>query len=323
MATIAQSVADVCAQAKRAARELAHARHRHEERRARGDGRRARAAHATRSSRRTRATWRPARRPVSTPGLLDRLKLDEERLVGHRPRRALDRRAARPGGRDDRRPPAGERPRRSPRARAARRGGGGLRGAAERDRRLLGAVPQVGQRDRAARVVHGRALERGAGAGGLAAVAWAGVPEGAISIVSGGDRDELRQIATQDGVVDLVIPRGGEGLKEALKEHATVPVIYAAGGQLPRLRGRERRPRRRGRDHREREGPAARRSATRPRRCWCTPTSRRTSCRARSASCASRGWSCAWTAARARWPASSATRSPRPPRRTGRPSTTR
>ena len=58
----------------------------------------------------------------------------------------------------------------------------------------------------------------------------AGVPKGAISIVSGGDRDELRQIATQDGVVDLVIPRGGEGLKAALKEHATVPVMYAAAG---------------------------------------------------------------------------------------------
>jgi glutamate-5-semialdehyde dehydrogenase len=57
-----------------------------------------------------------------------------------------------------------------------------------------------------------------------------GVPEGAISIVSGGDRDELRQLATQDGVVDLIIPRGGEGLKAALKEHATVPVMYAAAG---------------------------------------------------------------------------------------------
>jgi glutamate-5-semialdehyde dehydrogenase len=63
-----------------------------------------------------------------------------------------------------------------------------------------------------------------------AAVQSAGLPDGAISIVSGGDRDELRQIATQDGVVDLVIPRGGEGLKAALKEHATVPVIYAAAG---------------------------------------------------------------------------------------------
>ena len=46
----------------------------------------------------------------------------------------------------------------------------------------------------------------------------------------GGDRDELRQLATQDGLVDLIIPRGGEGLKAALKEHATVPVMYAAAG---------------------------------------------------------------------------------------------
>jgi glutamate-5-semialdehyde dehydrogenase len=62
------------------------------------------------------------------------------------------------------------------------------------------------------------------------AVQWAGIPDGAISIVSGGDRDELRQLATQDGVVDLIIPRGGEGLKNALKEHATVPVLYASAG---------------------------------------------------------------------------------------------
>ena len=62
------------------------------------------------------------------------------------------------------------------------------------------------------------------------AVQWAGIPEGAISIVTGGDRDELRELATQDGVVDLVIPRGGEGLKNALKEYATVPVLYASAG---------------------------------------------------------------------------------------------
>ena len=30
--------------------------------------------------------------------------------------------------------------------------------------------------------------------------------------------------------MDLVIPRGGEGLKNALKEHATVPVLYASAG---------------------------------------------------------------------------------------------
>jgi glutamate-5-semialdehyde dehydrogenase len=58
----------------------------------------------------------------------------------------------------------------------------------------------------------------------------AGVPEGAIQLVAGGGREELAELATQDGVVDLIFPRGGEGLKEALKAVATVPVIYAASG---------------------------------------------------------------------------------------------
>jgi glutamate-5-semialdehyde dehydrogenase len=58
----------------------------------------------------------------------------------------------------------------------------------------------------------------------------AGVPEGAISIIRGGEREELRELATQTGTVDLLIPRGGEQLKAALAEHATVPVIYAASG---------------------------------------------------------------------------------------------
>jgi glutamate-5-semialdehyde dehydrogenase len=58
----------------------------------------------------------------------------------------------------------------------------------------------------------------------------AGVPEGAIALVAGGGHDELAELATQDGLVDLIIPRGGEGLKHALKEAATVPVIYAASG---------------------------------------------------------------------------------------------
>ena len=58
----------------------------------------------------------------------------------------------------------------------------------------------------------------------------AGVPAGAISLVAGGGRDELAELATQAGVVDLIIPRGGEGLKEALKGVATVPVMYAASG---------------------------------------------------------------------------------------------
>jgi glutamate-5-semialdehyde dehydrogenase len=58
----------------------------------------------------------------------------------------------------------------------------------------------------------------------------AGVPDGAIVLVGGGGREELAELATQTGVVDLIIPRGGEGLKAALKGVATVPVIYAASG---------------------------------------------------------------------------------------------
>jgi glutamate-5-semialdehyde dehydrogenase len=62
------------------------------------------------------------------------------------------------------------------------------------------------------------------------ALADAGLPEDAVVLLPAGDRDGLRELATQDELVDLLIPRGGEGLKEALKEVATVPVIYAASG---------------------------------------------------------------------------------------------
>ena len=64
---------------------------------------------------------------------------------------------------------------------------------------------------------------------GEAAVAG-GLAEGCVSLVAGGGREELAELATQKGTVDLIIPRGGEGLKAALEEVATVPVIYAASG---------------------------------------------------------------------------------------------
>jgi len=62
------------------------------------------------------------------------------------------------------------------------------------------------------------------------ALAEAGLPEDAVLTIAGGGREELAELATQEGAVDLLIPRGGEGLKRALKEVATVPVIYAAAG---------------------------------------------------------------------------------------------
>jgi len=59
----------------------------------------------------------------------------------------------------------------------------------------------------------------------------AGLPQDAVVLLPVGDgRADLAELATQDGLVDLLIPRGGEGLKAALKGVATVPVIYAAAG---------------------------------------------------------------------------------------------
>ena len=137
------------------------------------------------------------------------------------------RRAARSGRRGHRRLAAGQRARAAARPRAARRRRRRLRGAAERHDRRRRAVPEVGQRDRAARVlVAPRTPTRCSRA--IAAEA-SGLPEGAVTLLGGG-REELAELATQNGLVDLVIPRGGEGLKKALEAVATVPVIYAASG---------------------------------------------------------------------------------------------
>lgn len=61
------------------------------------------------------------------------------------------------------------------------------------------------------------------------ALVEAGLPEDAVLLIGGG-REDLAELATQEGNVDLLIPRGGEGLKNALKDVAKVPVIYAAAG---------------------------------------------------------------------------------------------
>jgi glutamate-5-semialdehyde dehydrogenase len=62
------------------------------------------------------------------------------------------------------------------------------------------------------------------------AVAAAELPAASASLLSGGGHEQLEELATQEGLVDLIIPRGGEGLKNALKSVAKVPVMYAAAG---------------------------------------------------------------------------------------------
>jgi glutamate-5-semialdehyde dehydrogenase len=58
----------------------------------------------------------------------------------------------------------------------------------------------------------------------------AGLPADAVLLLSGGGREALAELATQEDAIDLLIPRGGESLKAAIKDVATVPVMYAAAG---------------------------------------------------------------------------------------------
>jgi glutamate-5-semialdehyde dehydrogenase len=62
------------------------------------------------------------------------------------------------------------------------------------------------------------------------ALTAAELPAATVSLLSGGGHEQLAELATAEGLIDLIIPRGGEGLKNALKEVAKVPVMYAAAG---------------------------------------------------------------------------------------------
>jgi glutamate-5-semialdehyde dehydrogenase len=63
-----------------------------------------------------------------------------------------------------------------------------------------------------------------------AALEQTGLPVDSVVLSTGGGHSVIAELATLEGEIDLLIPRGGEGLKNALKEVATVPVMYAASG---------------------------------------------------------------------------------------------
>jgi glutamate-5-semialdehyde dehydrogenase len=57
------------------------------------------------------------------------------------------------------------------------------------------------------------------------ALEQAGLPADAVQIVPPLGREETRALVARTGEIDLVIPRGGEGLIRFVAEHARVPVI--------------------------------------------------------------------------------------------------
>lgn len=67
-------------------------------------------------------------------------------------------------------------------------------------------------------------------AAAAAALERCGFPAGALALASGGGHEALGELASQDRYIDLLIPRGGEGLKAALLKTATVPLLFAAAG---------------------------------------------------------------------------------------------
>lgn len=58
----------------------------------------------------------------------------------------------------------------------------------------------------------------------------AGMPEGAVQLISDTDRNLVTDLVTMDDLVDVIIPRGGQGLKKAIVASASVPVIITGAG---------------------------------------------------------------------------------------------
>ncbi len=59
----------------------------------------------------------------------------------------------------------------------------------------------------------------------VGALEGAGLPAGAVQVMPTTDRGELYELLGRDEEIDLVIPRGGEGLIRAVVEHSRVPVL--------------------------------------------------------------------------------------------------
>ncbi len=80
-----------------------------------------------------------------------------------------------------------------------------------------GVVLRGGKEALASNVAIWRVLQEG--------LAAAGLPAEAVALVETTDRAAVDALITADGLVDVVIPRGGEGLIRRVAEGATIPVI--------------------------------------------------------------------------------------------------
>lgn len=57
-----------------------------------------------------------------------------------------------------------------------------------------------------------------------------GVPADAVQLIRSTDRALVPQLLAMDDLIDLVIPRGGQGLQNLVRQHARMPVVYGGIG---------------------------------------------------------------------------------------------
>lgn len=62
------------------------------------------------------------------------------------------------------------------------------------------------------------------------AIVSAGLPESTVELISDTDRETAKEMMRLNGIVDVLIPRGGAGLIKTVVENATVPVIETGTG---------------------------------------------------------------------------------------------
>lgn len=58
----------------------------------------------------------------------------------------------------------------------------------------------------------------------------AGLPEGSVQLIEKTDRKYVQELITMDEYLDVIIPRGGKGLKKKLSQDSTVPMIVTGAG---------------------------------------------------------------------------------------------
>ncbi|MGH1601073.1 glutamate-5-semialdehyde dehydrogenase [Campylobacter majalis] len=57
-----------------------------------------------------------------------------------------------------------------------------------------------------------------------------GLPSGAVTLIKDTNRQSVDELIRMDNYIDILIPRGGKGLKEHIIKNATIPVIQTGAG---------------------------------------------------------------------------------------------